>query len=289
MISLRELKYVNQYASRAPFPGEEYAKETLEMMKYLLEIYKNNYKGKEYSVIFSDASELDFTIFDFNLSHMLGIDFKGLTSGYYDDFLYDVLGVGPYDRPTSYELANLILDNSDKVIEFDSKVDRNIPGKENRALNYYKSHIKCEIFNRINDFDKFNFGKLSQDDNTHLLYLRSNEPLTPYYFVRLKEADGQNIYCVTSLLAAQPDEIKSEFRNSASIPTQIIVDDNKTLHKHIATPKDKLDLFNEYNAIVSQYRLKNRLDISGDYISILSQMDQANMLPQEDLTKKLIR
>ena len=274
MISLKELKYVNTNAVMAPYPGDAYATETLEGMKEMFEKYHKNYYGKNYSIIFSDATELSFEILDFNICHMFGIDFKSLVSvnnlggpNLYQDFLTQVLGFSPSEvRITSYELTKAIIDNYEEVVKYDSQA-------ENRALNYYKSRIKSAIFEKMSEFEKFNFGKLYTHDDTLLLYTPSNEAVCPYFFVRLSKDQNKDYYGISSLMAPEKDKIDPYFGYGAAIPTQMIIDDNKNLNKIIATPKEKIEMLKSYKNIITTYNLDDKMDVSGDYLAVLSEAD----------------
>jgi len=268
MISLKELKYVGSYPERAPYPGDDYAKETLENMKETFDKYNEKYRNKDYSIIFSDSSEINFEIFEYNVAHMLGIDYTNINGGNYEDFIKEVLKL---DRTkgnvNSYNVVKSILDNYEEVIKYDGFTNT-------RALNYYKSRIKCAIFDKISDFEKFNFGKLETKDGTKLLFTSSNEAICPYFLVRLKLDGKYKKYCVNSLLAPEKNQIPYYFQEPASIPTQIIIDDNnQNLTKIEATPREKIEMLNMYKSIILNDSLENKMDISGDYMSILADMD----------------
>lgn len=275
MISLKELQYVESWAKKAPFPGNVYALETLETMKEMFDKYNSSYNGKNYSIIFSDATEISFEILDFNICHMFGIDFKNLISEKefgnkeknHATFLKEVLGFNlDIDRITSYELTKAIVNNYEEVVRYDEQA-------ENRAINYYKSRIKCAIFERMSEFEKFNFGKLYTHDNTLLLYTPSNEAVCPYFFVRLSKDKDKDYYGISSLMAPEKDKIASYFGFDAAIPTQMIIDDNKNLNKIIATPKEKIDMLNTYRSIVTAYKAEDKMDITGDYLATLTELD----------------
>ena len=269
MITLKELENVSKYPRFSPFPGEDYAKETLEKMKEQLMLYEKYFKGKEYSIIFSDGEEIDFQILEKNICHMLGIDYANFFEGdYYKEFLNNVLGIT--NKPTSYELAKVLLDAKDDVIKYDK--DK----KGYRAVNYFKSKIKCSIFEKLFELEEFNFGKLQSTRNTKLLYTQSNEPISPYFCIRLKSENEEDEnqrqkYIINSLLAPQISELNNYFEEEASIPTQIMIDDNSVVSRKIATPQQKIYLLNQYKSIILSNGNTDRLNIYGDYIASLSQ------------------
>lgn len=268
MISLKELKYVGTYPEKAPYPGYDYAKETLENMKETFDKYEKKYKNKDYSIIFSDSSEINFEIFECNVAHMLGVDFNNIVSGNYEVFLKEVLGLERTETNiTSYIIVKSILENYEEVIKHDENTQK-------RALNYYKSRIKCAIFDKISDFEKFNFGKLETNDDSKILFTSSNEAICPYFLVRLQPDGKFKKYCVTSLLAPEKNQLPYYFNNSASIPTQILIDDNNNnLNKIEATPREKIEMLNMYKSVILNHSLTDRMDISGDYMSLLADMD----------------
>lgn len=267
MISLKELKYVGTYPEKAPYPGDDYAKETLENMCETFKKYNEKYRNKDYSIIFSDSSEINFEIFEHNMAHILGIDFSTIVGGNYEDFIKEVLGIDRTETNiTSYMIVKAILENYEDVIKYDGT-------NQNRALNYYKSRIKCAIFDKISDFEKFNFGKLETRDDSKILFTSSNEAICPYFLVRLKEDAKNRKYCVSSLLAPEKHQLSYYFNEQASIPTQIIIDDNNNLNKIEATPREKIEVLNMYKSIILNNSLIDRMDISGDYMSLLADMD----------------
>lgn len=268
MITLKELDNVSKYPRFSPFPGEDYAKETFKKMKEQLRLYEEYFKGKEYSIIFSDGEEVDFTVLDKNICHMLGIDYNNFFEGdYYKDFLSNVLRINY--KPTSYDWAKILLDASDLVIQY----DKNCNG--NRAINYFKSKIKCSIFEKLFELEEFNFGKLQTEDETKLLYTQSNEPISPYFCIRLKQenldTNQRQTYIINSLLAPQVKDLGEYFDHEASIPTQIMVDNNSDISSKTATAKQKISLLNQYKSIILNYNKKDNINIYGDYISSLQE------------------
>jgi len=269
MISLKELKYVTTPSYKAPYPGEDYAKETLDNMEEVYFKYEEKYRKKEYSVVFSDSSEMNFEILDSNICHMLGIDYSLLFNGYYDKFFSDILGIDiTTTKINSFDLVQEILNNKDKIIDYDCNA-------KSRVINYYKARIKCAIFDKISDFEKFNFIKLGTDNQSKILFTPSNEVNCPYFFVRLTPATEKNNlkYCVNSLMAPENSEIPNYFSSVAAIPTQILIDNIIKISKLTSTPKEKIDLLNMYKNLILNSSLENKMDISGDYLSLLTEMD----------------
>lgn len=274
MITLKELDSVSKYPRFSPFPGEDYAKETFKKMKEQLMLYEKYFKGKEFSVIFSDGEEIDFQILEKNMCHMLGIDYNNFFEGdYYKDLLANVLRIN--NKPTSYEWAKILLDASDLVIKYDKK------SNGNRAINYFKCKIKCSIFEKLFELEEFNFGKLQTDDETKLLYTQSNEPISPYFCIRLKQecldTSQRPTYIINSLLAPQVKDLGAYFDHEASIPTQIMVDNNNDVSSKTATAKQKIALLYQYKSIILNYNKRDNINIYGDYISFLQEASKGRV------------
>ena len=275
MITSKELKYVDNWASKIPMPGVEYSKAVLEEIRKCYETFNKKYKDKEYSMIFSDSEEIEFEIQDKNLCHMLGIDYSNIKGSFFDNYRLDVFNVGTSNFK-SYDLIEMILSNADKVAEYD-----NDPNNRAKAINYYKSAIKCAIFNKLMDFEKFNFGVINyvgdKEDVDYkkqkLFFIPSNEALTPYFMMTIKqdeEVDCQK-YVVSSLSAPQTPKIYFD-NQEVIIPTQILISDNDNLKKVEATAEEKIQLLTMYKSIINEYNIPCRINIYGDYESILNDL-----------------
>lgn len=273
MITSKELKYVNNWANKVPMPGVEYSKSVLEEIKKCYELYNKKYKDKEYSMIFSNSEEIDFEILSKNLCHMLGIDFGNIRGEYFDDYRKQVFNTESIDF-SSYDLLEMILENADKVAEFDNDINNRA-----KAINYYKSAVKCAIFSKLVDFEKFNFGVINyvgknvniEYDKQKIFFMPSNEALVPYFMMTIAlENDGNSDKHVVKSLFA-PQEPVSFFDNQeALIPTQILISDNDNMKKITATAEEKINLLTMYNNIVNKYNIPNKINIYGDYASTLN-------------------
>lgn len=299
MVSLKELQYVNLWESKTPFPGEKYAWDTFEQMSKLLDKFKTDYKDKDYTIIFSDGKEINFEILSMNICHMLGISYKNLSNGYFDNFLESIGIFRPYN---SYELVERLLDKASSIIDAASS------GRQ-KLLNYYKCRIKCAIFDKLGQFEEFNFGKIEQidkkNDSIHsndsadnseqkksiLFYTASNEPVCPYFFIRIVPHDGDTSkYVVNSLLAPFNNELKTYFDGvEAAIPTQMIVDDrDNKLNKIEVNSRQKINLLLEYRQLVNSLGIKDCMNVSADYFSILHELDSIYKKEKSTNPKKLI-
>jgi len=304
MITLKELNYVSDRASRTPYPGLDYATDAAEKLINSVEMYEKYYKGKEYDLILSNGEQFEFEIYPMNLCHMLGIDFKNLSDSYFEYFRRNVLGLN--GAPRSYELLTAIVENIEEVLRFDKEDCKNA----GKILNYYRIMVKCSIFEKLSDFSKFNFGVINFDKDTYnklsgsnyrgnaekLLYVQSNEQVCPYFmmgvlhdgFEKKNESEDTNEnpttkYAVETLFA--PSNVRNFFlEQKVSIPTQILITTADEMIKKEASPANKIALLNQYKTIVKEYDITNNMDIYSDYMSMLSASENAQMLNTTRLT-----
>lgn len=272
MITTKELQYVDKWETKIPMPGEEYSTQVVDEMKECYETYKQKYKNKEYNLIFSNGEEITFEIMASNLCHMLGVDYQNIKGEYFKKYRQEVLKIQATCF-TSFDLLEAILENSSKVVEMDNDINNKV-----KILNYYKSQIKCSIFKKLSDFEKFNFAAINYDakddkheyDKQKLLFIPSNEAICPYFIMGIQQSDDKK-YIVNTLMA--PQAPKKYFDNQkVIIPTQILVSDNNEFRKLNATAEEKIQLLTMYKNIINTYNIPYKLDISGDYEAMLNQM-----------------
>ena len=274
MLTIKELQYVDLWANKIPMPGYEYSLNILKEMKKCYEIYNQKYKDKNFDVILSNSEEIEFEIMSRNLCHMLGIDFNNVKGDYFNKYRQEAFG-NSSNNFNSYDLVELILDNMEKVAELDNE-----PTNQAKAINYYKSSIKCEIFQKLSDFDKFNFAVINnglyEDKNNRNLFVPSNEGLTPYFMMGLLQEPETNKYVVSTLLA--PQEPKRYFENKeVMIPTQLLISDNDQLTKIEATAEEKIQLLTMYQNIINRYNIPNMMNIYGDYENMLNELSKSKV------------
>lgn len=307
MISKKELSYIGGWANRVPYPGDDYAEEAMEKLKIAEKLFREIYMNNKYNITLSNNEEIELEIKTKNLAHMLGIDYKNLSKDLFNDFRRDVLDLDSTEQLNSYILLQRIIENSNKVINFDKT------SEYLKILNYYKLSVKSDIFSKLGNLADFNFGCINfnkdeylknsgenrySPNSTKYLYIPSEEPVAPYFMMGiLQPQDYQTLtvgeevikekdffdeneiiitnkpYIVETSLA--PDNIKPFFQNQeVVIPTQILKDTNKELTKITATPSQKKTLLKEYRSIITEYNLNNRINIYSDYLSMLSQEEQ---------------
>ena len=291
MITQKELQFVELWASKIPIPGIEYSREVMNEIKKSYETYNELYKDKEYNFIFSNGEEINFEILTKNLCHMLGIDYQNIKNECFSDYRLNVLKTNSSNL-SSYELLELLIENSEKVIEHDNNINNKL-----KAINYYKSGIKCQIFKKLSDFEKFNFAVINCTKNNansdytkeKYFFIPSNESVCPYFMmgIRLEEPvttfngedpDKKDLnknakYFVTTLRA--PSDPKEMFENQeVIIPTQLLVSDKDILRRANATPEEKINLLTMYKNIIHEYQIPNKLNIYGDYENMLNEQQK---------------
>lgn len=278
MITSKELQYVDSWATKIPMPGYEYSIKVLNELKKCVNQFNAKYRDKEYNIIFSNGEEIRFQILDKNLCHMLGIDYNNIRGEYFDNYRSTVLGTS-CQNISSYNLLELILEHAEEVARYDNDLSH-----REKAINYYKSGIKSEIFNKLSDFEQFNFGAINYNpgdgkydyDKQKNLFVPSNEAVCPYFMMGIKkDEDGDNGYIVSTLFA--PITPKQYFENQeVIIPTQILVSDNDDLKKMQASPSDKIRLLTMYKSIINEYKIPNKINIYGDYEAMLNELSNSH-------------
>lgn len=291
MITRKELGFVSSWANRVPYPGLDYATESLKKLKAVIEYFNQFYNNKQYELVLSNGEQLSFEILSKNLCHLVGIDYKNLTGEYFDNYREEVLKI---DRiPRAYDLLQSIIDNFDDVLKYD--YDRG-----GKTINYYRVMVKCSIFEKLSDFSRFNFGVINFDKDTYIkssnsminsnsnkfLYVQSNEPSSPYFMMGIlpgsisdSDDDNQEKYIAETLIA--PTNTRDFFNDQeVVIPTQILITTEEKMEKVVATPSEKIALLNQYRSIIKEHNIPNRINIYGDY---------ENMLAEQSAVKRKIK
>ena len=261
MISQKELKYVSQRANNAPYPGDDYAYDTINNLTRSLVLYRKNFEGKKYKITLSNGEEVNFEIKGWNLAHLLGIDYKMITSLYMKKIFHDVLELSDEYKVNSLVVLNRIIENADKVVANDEV-------SSIKLLNYYKVMLKTSCFLKLTDFHKFDFGVLDfnhamfrniTDNYTSTLsnkYIISptDERLSPYCIMGLKYDE--------SFDAMYPETIKapSDFSDylygqKLILPLKISISTDKYTKEIIATKDDKIKILNFYKMLINDYNV----------------------------------
>ena len=276
MISNKELQYVGDYARKVPYPGDEYATETIEKLACARKIFERKYDGKKYSLILSNGEEINFEIQKKHLAHLLGIDYKVIMqSDYLKPLLYSVLGIDE-KGVDSYGLLSRIIDNGDSVIKNDRE-------NFNKFLNYYRLVVKTSCFEKFSDFNDFNFGIINFDkmffqnetgrtfspNSTKLLFSQNDEALLPYCVMGLILDSSSIGVMVPETLIAPVNFHEFLINQELLLPIQILINDEENLSKNIATNEEKLRLLRLYKSLIEIYKTNSHINIFNDYETVL--------------------
>ena len=277
MISNKELQYVGEYARKVPYPGDEYARETMEKLSVAHDIFKKKYDGKKYSLILSNGEEINFEIQKKHLAHLLGIDFKGIMqSEYMKPLLNSVLGFDDNSIIDSYSLLSRIIDNGDDVIKNDKD-------NFNKFLNYYRLVIKTSCFEKFSDFNDFNFGVINFDkeiyqneskkpfapNSTKLLFSQNDEALIPYCVMGLVNDSFTYGTMVPETLIAPQNFHEFLINQELLLPIQMLINDEQNLSKNMATASEKLRILHLYKSLIEVYHTGSYINIFNDYETVL--------------------
>ena len=283
-ISTAEIEYANVFARYAPFPGSNYAESAINKLAKAHLIFKNKYEGKKYSLTLSNNEEFHFEIKSKNIAHLLGIDYKNLSSDAMKETVYDVLGIdNTYDNHPAYDYLTAILERAEDVIKNDGT-----RGKK-KILNYYKSMIKSSAFSKLSDFEDFKFGVVNFDNkkyvpvctenfsprSTKYIFTDNGEILLPYSmlgFVEDNSPDNQKgINVPETILLTGPKEFGRLLdRLELLLPISLLVNDENELSKETATALQTLRLLQLYKNIEAKYGAEYAYtNIFGDCYSIV--------------------
>ena len=277
MISNKELQYVGEYARKVPYPGDEYARDAVEKLAKSLEIFKQKYDGKKYSLILSNGEEINLEIQKKQLAHLLGVDFKGMRqSDYMKSLLTSILGLDLNNPIDSYTVLCRIVENGDDVI----KNDRS---NFNKFLNYYRTVIKTSCFEKFSDFKDFNFGIINFDkyvfeqstgktwspNSTKWLFSQNDEPLIPYCLMGLVNDSNTPDLMVPETLIAPSDFQEFLINQELLLPIQMLINDEQNLSKNVATPEEKIRLLRLYKSLIEIYHTNSFINIFNDYETVL--------------------
>lgn len=276
MISRQELQYVSDYARKTPYPGDDYAFDVINRLSRALLIFKQKYDGKRYSLILSNGEEICFEIKSKNLAHLLGIDYKWIsTSEYMRPLLSSVLDLSSSEYLNSYTVLQKIIEHGNRVVENDEV-------NFNKFLNYYKVMIKTSCFETLSDFNEFNFGVVNFDksifensfgnkflpSSNKFIFSQNDEALIPYCMMGLTNDNDTEIMIPETIIA--PTNFSDYLYNQELLlPIQLLVNDDENLTKLVSTPDEKIRMLNLYKSIIRTYNTGSYINIFNDYETIL--------------------
>ncbi len=281
MISKRELRSVDKSPDYAFFPGIDYAENVITKLQESFEIFESELRSVVFNISFSNNKEIRFQILDKNLCHMLGIDSTYIKKS---SAHKKILGFNSEDFIDSYALLESIMENLDTILEHDSDP------KRKRFLNYYRLSVKNDIFMKIASIKDLDFGCINFNPeifisetghqrepfrSTKLLYMLSDEIISPYYMIGLiKQKQGdQTPYAVETIIA--PEQFTDYFNSQeVVIPTQLLIESQNEWNKKQTSPSQKIRLLKDYKSLITEHNLPDGMNVYGDYLSQLMEQEK---------------
>lgn len=270
MISRRELDYIHYRTT--PYPGDIYSMEALEILKASFMEFNYRCRGKEYDISFSDGNTVSFSIKPENLSHMLGLDYKGLVthpsfSGY-----------------SSFDVLKMIVENPKDMLKLNER--------NNYVLfNFYRISARSYVFLKFSNFVDFNFGcinyvPLPDSIPTNLksniiLFAESGEINAPFFMMALGTNDQGNIYVESLFPDKYPEKMFTNQR--ITIPTSISISDSEDYLHIDATPKQKYELLKSFMLQLKAYNCQ--FDVLRDYLSNLHDASSSGYMKRIEYSK----
>ena len=272
MINKEELQYASKSSISVPYPGDDYAYDTINRLSYALMMFKKRYEDKRIHLLLNNGEGLSFEIRSKNLAHLFGIDYRELTTNpVMKPLLSSVLGFGEKEVINSYELISRIIENADKVIEYDEN-------HFHKILNYYKVMVKTTCFIKMSAFDKFNFGVINFDKRTYektvgksfypnaskYLLLPMDEELVQFCMLGLVYDKYSGMMVPETFMT--PTIFHRYFiRQEFLLPKEIVIDGNNEFKHAVASREDKKQLLNIYKSIILTYKTNSTINEVGKY------------------------
>lgn len=264
MIRPEDIYHIDDWARKAPFPGKNYAIDTMNKLNDAYIKYSDLFKDMNYKLNLSSGENVNFKMYDMNMASLLGLETQNLISEQLHQTVLDVLGINSYSERRGFEYLKKIIERADEVIENDS-LDYSY-----KILNYYRVNVKSSIFQEFPSFDEFEYGIINNQDsyrcingyNAKYLFVRTNEELTPYFIMSLRYDKEKGIYVPTTLLAMKQIGTfidKQELVLPLNLTTTYF---NKTDMIDI-TPKEKIQLLNMYRDIIKKYHTDTKINLDG--------------------------
>ena len=255
-----ELFYANKPAINAPYPGDDYAYETINKISYALIMFRMKYEGKYFNISLSNGENLNFEIKGCNLAHLLGIDYKMLCSKYMKPLIHNILDISDGYKINSLVILNRIIENADKVIANDEI-------NPIKLLNYYKIMLKASSFIKFTGFDTFNFGvidfnkkmynnivtKSTSSASTKYVFSKGDSKLIPYYMMGFKYDENFDIMVPETFIA--PDNFSDYlYAQQLLLPLELSISNGYKSYENKATINDKIKILNFYKSLVEKYQ-----------------------------------
>lgn len=272
MISNKEMKYVNtkqELNQELPYPGDNYSLDAILELENAFYLYENYYRDREYEVTFSNGQNLEFSIPQHNLAHIVGLNYKWLT----ENNIPKELGVSDAPIP-SYDLIQAVISNKKDILKLNKESNYQL-------INFYRLKVRSEVFSKFSNFNEFNFGCMFFDkeigkENGYItnmktdryLFTESNDPSFEHYMMGIVSGEnGENQY-IESLF---PNRLTKEmFANQEiAMPTLISTTTPNEYDKKEATAYQKLKLIKSFNELEKKYNAN--FSYLNDYCATLAE------------------
>lgn len=264
MINSNELFYVDKSVKKTPFPGKEYAIETMDMLNEAYQMYKDIFMDNEYKLKLSNGEIIDFKIHEKTLASLLGLETQYLISEPMQMTIENILGMDFNNKKRAFDYLRRIIERAEDVIKNDSK-DYNP-----KILNYYRVMLKSIIFLGLPGFDKFDYGIIENKNlehcvngyNSKYFYVKSNEQLTPYFLMSLRFDIHEGVYVPTTILAMRNIGgfiDKNEFLLPLSLTTKYY----GNIGRIEATPIEKIKLLSQYRDEINKHHANTKVNLDG--------------------------
>lgn len=251
----KDVRYIEMWPKRVPFPGDEYCSYVLDK----LEDCYDDFRDRKCNVELSDDELIQIYIWSNNICHLLGIDFKNLRDDYFEEYRKEVLGLnGLFD---AVDLIDSIVENKDKVLAFDREREKLL------AINYYKVEAKCLAFQAFNNLGDFNYGCINYKNSLHgkncinppkFLYTKGDDELFPYYILGLKKYDKSKYSYFADTFISSYDPKAFFDGKEVTIPFKITINSKESN----ITRKEMIELLKEYQRIIDEYNIQNKMKFS---------------------------
>jgi len=269
MITNREMLYVNQKEEeKIPYPGKNYAKNSLLELKEALQIYNTFYKNKMFEIAFSNGQNLEFQIETNNFPHLVGLpsiaiwEKKGFLSKLYSE------------KTTTFNVLVDIANNIDDFIKFNEENNHGL-------FNFYRMKVRSEIFSDFSNFTDYNFGVMHFDKNNAskngyittmnahtFLFVEGTDINYPYHMMGIakdKNSDNQYVETLFPVLNAK----KLFEKQTITFPTAVAISQTDLFSKTTIDSSKKLKLIKQLMDISKNYNAN--FDYFHDYLSTVSE------------------
>lgn len=267
MDQYKEMEYITKKSSeKVPFPGDKYSLESLEKMREAIQLYEKFHQDKTYYILFSDGTEIPFSIYERNLAHLLGINFSALSR---TNFMKSM----GQDRKgsSSFKLIKQMTSNPEATIKISGEFNHQL-------LNFYRIKARSDFFTNFADFSSFDYSCICFDEyesfkygyetsmgSNYFLTKRNRHPLFPYSMMGINMT-GDKSYVETFFPCKNELQKKMFFHQKIIYPIAITEKSSSSVIKSLATLNQKEKLITDISYLRKKYQSK----LSHEYDMILT-------------------